>query len=61
MLNQTQNSKPAETAEDNAVELAIQTVEAKIRRWEETLEKGLLHSMNVLIESNSFAGNVGIF
>ena len=42
VLEQTQNSKPEETAEETAVELAIQAVEAKVRRWEETLEKGLL-------------------
>ena len=35
-------SKPEESAEETAVELAIQAVEAKVRRWEETLEKGLL-------------------
>jgi hypothetical protein len=32
----------SETAEETAVELALQAVEAKLRRWEETLEKGLL-------------------
>jgi hypothetical protein len=30
------------SAEESAVELAIKTVDAKIRRWEETLENGLL-------------------
>jgi hypothetical protein len=42
ILQQAQESKPEQTPEEKAVELAIQGVEAKIRRWEETLENGLL-------------------
>ena len=42
LIEETQKSKPVETAEETAVELAIEGVEAKVRRWEETLEKGLL-------------------
>jgi hypothetical protein len=37
-----QESNPQESADETAVELALQAVEAKRRRWEETLEKGLL-------------------
>jgi hypothetical protein len=40
LIEQTQKSKPEKTAEEAAVELAIQAVEAKVRRWEETLGKG---------------------
>jgi hypothetical protein len=42
LMSKAQESKPEETAEEPAVELALQAVEAKLRRWEETLEKGLL-------------------
>jgi hypothetical protein len=30
------------TSEETALDLAMKAVEAKIRRWEETLENGLL-------------------
>ena len=42
LTEKSPESKPQETAEETAVELAIKTVEAKIGRWEDTLEKGLL-------------------
>ena len=42
IINQAPQSKPERNAEEAAVELAIQDVEAKVRRWEETLEGGLL-------------------
>jgi hypothetical protein len=42
LMIKAQKPKPEATAEEKAVELAIQSVEAKIRRWEETLENGLL-------------------
>jgi site-specific DNA recombinase len=42
ILEQAQQSKPEQSSEETAVELAIEAVEAKVRRWEETLEKGLL-------------------
>lgn len=42
VLEQMQSSKPGDTAEETAIDLAIKAVEAKIRRWEETLEDGLL-------------------
>ena len=43
VIDGARESKPQEqTAEETAVALAIDDIEAKIRRWEETLEKGLL-------------------
>ena len=42
ILEQAQQLKPEQSAEEKAVELAIEAVEAKVRRWEETLENGLL-------------------
>ncbi len=42
ILEQTHQSKPEQSAEEKAVELAVEAVEAKLRRWEETLETGLL-------------------
>ena len=42
LLKGTQKAAPEAPAEEKAVELAIKTVEAKIRRWEDTLENGLL-------------------
>jgi hypothetical protein len=39
------------------VELAIQAVDAKVRRWEETLEKGCYPLRNVLDASKRFARN----
>jgi hypothetical protein len=42
ILEQVQQSKPEKSAEEKAVGLAIEAVEGKVRRWEETLEKGLL-------------------
>jgi hypothetical protein len=42
VMEQAQQSKPPKTAEETAVELAIEAVQAKVRRWEETLEQGLL-------------------
>jgi hypothetical protein len=47
ILQQAQESKPEQTPEEKAVELAIQGVEAKIRRWEETLETGFYRLRNV--------------
>jgi hypothetical protein len=41
IFQQAQESKPEQTPEEKAVELAIQGVEMKVRRWEETLENGL--------------------
>jgi hypothetical protein len=43
-IEKIQKSKPEETAEETAVELAIQAVEAKIRRWGETQPKRELHT-----------------
>ena len=42
LLEGAQKAAPEISAEETAVERVIQTVEAKIRRWEETLENGLL-------------------
>ena len=42
IFEQAQPTKPEQSAEETAVELAIEAVEAKVRRWEETLETGLL-------------------
>jgi hypothetical protein len=42
MLEEGQQTKPQQSAEEKAVELAIEAVDAKLRRWEETLENGLL-------------------
>jgi hypothetical protein len=42
ILDQAQPSKPERNTEEPAVELAKQAVEAKVHRWKETLEKGLL-------------------
>ena len=42
VIEQAQQSKPEPSADQTAVELAIQDVETKVRRWEETLERGLL-------------------
>ena len=42
ILEQAQQLKPEQSAEEKALELTMEAVEAKIRRWEETLENGLL-------------------
>jgi hypothetical protein len=41
-MERAQKAVPEVSAEETAVELAVKTVEGKIRRWEETLENGLL-------------------
>jgi len=42
ILEQAQQLNPEQSAEEKALELTIEAVEAKIQRWEETLENGLL-------------------
>src|SRR5215813_5733058 len=42
VLEQAQQVKTEPSPDETAVELAIRDVEAKVRRWEEALEKGLL-------------------
>ena len=42
LTEETHKSKPEKTAEEAVIKLAIQAVEANVRRWEETLEKGPL-------------------
>jgi site-specific DNA recombinase len=42
LMEGAQKAPPEVSAEETAVELAVKTVEGKIRRWEETLENGLL-------------------
>ena len=42
VIEQAQQSKTEPSADELAVELAIRDVEAKVRRWEEALERGLL-------------------
>ena len=42
VLEQAQQSKTEPSADETAIELALRDVEAKLRRWEETLEEGLL-------------------
>ena len=42
VIGQAQQSKSEPSADELAIESALKDVEAKIWRWEETLEKGLL-------------------
>jgi len=43
VLEQAQQSKPEPSADETAIELALQDVESKLKRWQETLEGGLLN------------------
>ena len=43
VLEQAQQSKPEPSADEIAIELALQDVESKLKRWQETLEGGLLN------------------
>ena len=42
VLEQSQQSNVEPSADETAVEMALQEIDSKLRRWEETLEKGLL-------------------
>ena len=46
VIEQAQQLKTGPSADETAVEMAIRDVEAKARRWEEALEKGLLSLEN---------------
>jgi site-specific DNA recombinase len=41
-LEQTQQSKTAPSADETTVQMALRDVDAKLKRWQETLENGLL-------------------
>ena len=42
VLEQAQQGKPEPSADETAVEMTLRDVDAKLKRWEETLENGLL-------------------
>jgi site-specific DNA recombinase len=43
VIEQAQQSKPEPSADETAIELALRDVESKLKRWQETLEEGLLN------------------